>query len=82
MYTMQIAAVTAIKAALDPAVEFDPEMVANGALKFLQNSLWITGAAKWCMDTSRKFFTADTPEELVDKKQKLSLEKIINPEPQ
>ncbi len=75
IYVAQIAAAMGIRAALDPAVDFEPSTVANGAFEFYKNSWWLAFAGKWSMDGFRRFFSSKTPEELANDEQ--GLEEVV-----
>jgi hypothetical protein len=50
--------------ALDPGVDFEFATVSEGALTFIQHSLWVAPAARWSMNLFRRFFEIATPEQM------------------
>ena len=77
LYIVQIAAAMAARALIDPSIDFEPEVIANGAFKFFANSWWLGSAGKWSMDGFRRFFGAKTPEQLAEEETKTNLEETL-----
>jgi hypothetical protein len=48
----------------DPTVDFELAKVSEGALTFVQHSLWVAPAARWSMNWFRRFFEIPLPEQM------------------
>jgi len=59
-YMLQLA----LAMVFDPNVDFEFATISEGALTFVQHSIWVAPAARWSMNGVRRFFEIDTPEQM------------------